>query len=356
MKSVGAHILLVAGGTGGHTLPCLALHGHLQKKRIPHKIITNDTTHFPAKHTLHLPVLPQKTQCFAFLKSVISHTKACKSFMHESRFTHIVLFGNVYGLPALLAYITQRISGQKCHLILHEQNALLGRMHRLTQFFAHKIALGFKKTQGISPLARHKAFYVGTPIRASFYKKTHNNPPASKQKSLLIVGGSQGANFFASQIFLKFLYSLDSHKSLLIYHQTPAPFVSSLRHFYQKLGVNAQVSTFFKNIDEILPKVDGVISRAGGSTLAEILACKTPAILIPYPFATDKHQKKNAQLLAKNGAALFITQSAVTPQTLSALAQKLLFDKDLRKNMRKNMEKMHRSNPCERICQLLKGS
>lgn len=348
-----ARILLVAGGTGGHILPCLALQKYLQKKRVFHKIATSSIDTFGTKHTLPLPVLPNKKRCVVFIKSLINHTKAYRDFIKKNTPTHIIFFGSIYCLPALFAYILYRLSGQKCRLILHEQNALLGRMHRLAQFFAHDIALGFEKTLGISPLSKHKKRYVGTPIREAFY---NHRPQATSQKtqSLLIVGGSQGANFFASQVFLKFLYYLDTHSTLTIYHQTPSPFVSGVRHFYQKLGINAQVSTFFTNMDEILPKVDAVISRAGGSTLAEIIACKTPSILIPYPLATDKHQKKNAQLLAKSGAALFLPQNVVTPHTLGALVQKLLHDKKLRANMRRSMTKAHCKNPCQRIHQILK--
>ena len=355
MKPVRKRVLLIAGGTGGHTLPCLALQKYLEKKRVFHRVVTSNTDDFKAKGTLHLPVLPKKKHGIAFVKELLAHVKAYRDFIKKNAPTHIILFGSVYCFPALIAYTLHRISGKKCRLILHEQNALLGRMHRISQFFAHSIALSFQKTQGISPLARHKTHYVGTPIRSQFYGRKSEKTP-KKHKSLLIVGGSQGANFFASQIFLKFLYSLDAHNYLTVYHQTPAPFVSSVRHFYRKLGVNAQVSTFFANMDEILPKVDGIISRAGGSTLAEIIACKIPSILIPYPLATDKHQKKNALFLAKKGAALFLQQNAVTPQVLGALVQKLLHDKNLRTNMCKSMAKIHCKNPCEKIHEILKRS
>jgi len=346
------HILLCAGGTGGHIFPSVAFSQYLREKRISSTVITNNPDMFPAHRNTHaVPMIRFKGTFLKFLKQIWDNTRKALNTLQKSKPSHIVLFGSIYCLPTFLAYLLWRAQGKNCRLILHEQNVVLGRMHRLAQFFAYRVALSFPKTRKVSSLTKSRTHHTGNPIRKKF-----RAPSPSRSKDtykVMIVGGSQGAVFFASKQFLKYIYQLDiPSENLEIFHQAPSPFVSGIRHFYRKCGITAHVQPFFHDMSDLLPQCHAIISRAGGSIIAEILETQTPAILVPYPRATDQHQLHNAQYLAKHAASFCIQEPDATPVVIGESLKSLLVRSKVRKKSISNMRKLIRKNSCSLLFQL----
>ena len=346
-------VLLVAGGTGGHTIPCSVLTNYLKQKRVKTCVVSDSETLFsaPNKLFIHLSALPQKKLSLCFVKDLMKKALFCFKLLREKKPSHIVLFGNIYCLPMLIAHIGTLFCFQSSKLILQEQNIVLGRFHRLAQYFAHKIALGFPHTKNVACILQKKAIHTGTPVR--LHTHTDSKQKTNKQKSLLILGGSQGANFFASQRFLNLFYECESMHLCKVFHQVPAPFVSTVQHFYKKIGVTAEVTPFFSNIETLLPHMTAIISRAGGSTLAEALSHGIPMLLVPYRYATDHHQRENASFLTQNNVALMLEEDDATPEALSECIKKLLNSEKTRLSMKKKMRTFSCKYSCQKIYKML---
>lgn len=336
-------ILLSAGGTGGHIAPASVLQTYFIAQNTRCAVITDQPHWFKEqKNVFASPYLKRKKSLF---KTLITLTKDRLNVFKTHKPQHLVCFGSLYCLPSFLAFLCWRMKGNACTLSLHEQNAILGRAHRLMQFFAKNIFTAFPNTQKISHLAKHKALHSGTPTRRA-------HPIANnKKKIIFIIGGSQGASVFADQVFMKSWYYIpeDIRKNLKVYHQAPRHFVNSTLHIYHKLGVEACVCPFFKNAPDLLRSSSVVLSRAGGSTLAEILHFKAPSILVPLPQSLDNHQLKNALALSKKNAAILLKQKHLSPQKCSEHILSLLTDTKKIKVLKEALKEF----PAKKTCSLI---
>ena len=157
-------VLFSAGGTGGHVVPCAVLYRYL-KKHARRTVITDQTHWFAESSGIFASPYLKRTR--SIFKSIVVLTKERLAIIKEQKPTHIICFGSLYCMPSFLAFLIWRLQGHSCKLLLHEQNAILGRMHQLMQYFASTIFTAFPTVQKISPLCTRKVVMVGTPTRSA---------------------------------------------------------------------------------------------------------------------------------------------------------------------------------------------
>ena len=215
-------------------------------------------------------------------------------------------FGTHTSLPTCFAALFLRVP-----MIIHEQNAVLGRANRLLSQYADTLVTSFSETEGIDPSTRQKVSCCGNPVRRQIIESrgtSYTLPSDDSDKfKILIFGGSQGASTMDDMISqaISFLPS-DLLSRLEITHQTRKESVDKVKNFYRSLGVRADISQFFVDIPDLLSQNHLIISRAGATSIAEITAVGRPAILLPFLHAVDTHQAINASSLVENNAAWLV--------------------------------------------------
>ena len=216
--------------------------------------------------------------------------------------------------------------------ILHEQNAVLGRANRWLSRRATFIAKSFKNTCGLDE-ERIPSRMTGNPVRNEIIASRDTLAPRLIEKgkvNLLIIGGSLGANFL-SNIVPAAVGLLDKQlrDRLIIKQQCRREDIQNVNAAYKKVGVKAELKTFFSPMSELLKKTHLVISRSGASTVAELAVVGRPAIFIPYPFAMDNHQQKNTTDLVEAGGAWCCEEKNITPKVLANVISKVITDPDV---------------------------
>ncbi len=214
--------------------------------------------------------------------------------------------------------------------LLHEQNAVLGRANRLLAPRVGRIATGFPETLGLRPADHARAVHTGNPVRPAILAvgEPSYRPPAPGQPiELLILGGSQGAHVL-SEIVPAALAALPAvlRAALRVSHQARPEDRAAVGEAYAQTGVAAQIESFFADVPQRLARTYLAICRAGASTVAELSAIGRPAVLVPYPYATDDHQTANARTFAGAGGGWVVAQAELRPDTLAAYLGDLLGD------------------------------
>jgi UDP-N-acetylglucosamine--N-acetylmuramyl-(pentapeptide) pyrophosphoryl-undecaprenol N-acetylglucosamine transferase len=211
--------------------------------------------------------------------------------------------------------------------LLHEQNAVLGRVNRLLAGRVDAVCTAYSQVERLPAKAADKVHLVGNPVREEV-KALRDQPfPALTQDGifrLLVIGGSQGASIL-SEVVPEGLALLPEHfrRRLQVTQQCREEDIERVRARYQELGIPADLATYMEDLPERLGWSHLVIGRAGASTIAELTAAGRPAILVPLPSATDDHQTFNAKEMARAGGARMIPQARFTAIELAKQMQKL---------------------------------
>ena len=307
-------ILIATGGTGGHIFPALSIIS--QQKFDRYLIITdrrgkNYFTKFLDEKNINAQMYVQKVISpsqkliinkfislfyfgISFLKSIVLVIK------HKPDIA--IGFG---GYPSISPILAAKFFG--IDTIIHEQNAVVGRANKLLSHISNLVALSFKDTKNIRS---YKNFiYSGNPVRDEFYKigKTKYELPKNKNKlNILIYGGSLGASFFSEYVTSIFCSMPEEiKKRIKIIQQVRKEDFQKVQDKYFQNKIECELNVFFENIFTKFSLAHLVITRAGGSTVAEIITSKKPAILVPYPNSLDNHQSENSQIIKGNGGWVF---------------------------------------------------
>lgn len=227
---------------------------------------------------------------------------------------------------------------------IHEQNSIPGLANRLLGKFARKIFISLPGSEKYFPAG--KTLLSGNPVRRELLalsrsinfqaENTSVAPPASHPFTILVLGGSQGAhrlNMLMVEAVEKTILSWPP--DLRIIHQTGEQDAGQVQSAYAQLGNRARVAAFFHDMAAIYNQADLVISRAGATTLAEIMVLGKAAILIPYPYAADNHQEENGRYLSNAGAARLFVENELTGEKLAGEITRLINDKDSRQQLGK---------------------
>jgi len=379
-------VFITSGGTGGHIIParCLAMELASKKtviflgdEKIPSYVKVSDT--FVSKVISSSQL--KKSPIFllkAVLKISYGIAQSLVLFIkHRPQF--VVAFGGYATFPILIAAVLMRTK-----IILHEQNAHLGKVNRIFAPFATKITLSFAQTSGILEKNISKTVFVGNPVRAeilSLHNKEYlvpefKNPEIRKDNkmgynvllasdfyeegaseelfNILVIGGSGGAKIF-SEILPKAFFNLsDEVKShIKITQQCRAELKESTFATYKSFNLNVTIDSFFDNMPELIAQSHLVIARSGSSSVFEFCAAKKPMILVPFALSADNHQEKNAQYLEKNGAAIVVSEKDFTINNLTDLLKNLINNRSELQKLSQNAAKIAVLNATKNLSELL---
>jgi UDP-N-acetylglucosamine--N-acetylmuramyl-(pentapeptide) pyrophosphoryl-undecaprenol N-acetylglucosamine transferase len=327
------NFVLAAGGTGGHMVPAHALAAELKSRGHGVLLITDERgARFPGLFKdapVHiLPAGRLGGGLIGLLKAfgaVVKGRAEAKRLYREHRPDAVVGFGGYPAFPSLIAANALRIP-----TVLHEQNAVLGRVNRLLAGDAAAIATAYETVDRLKPRSARKTVVVGNPVRDEVAKLGElPYPPFDDVAPLkiLVTGGSQGASVLSDVVpdGLGLLQPSLRHR-LQVVQQCRPDDIERVRRQYAELGIPAELMTYIEDMPEKLADAHLVIGRAGASTIAELTAAGRPAILIPFPSATDDHQTANAREMTQAGGARTIQQESFTPEVLARQIEAMAAD------------------------------
>lgn len=316
-------VLLMAGGTGGHVFPALAIAEALQERGIPvhwlgtrrgleARVVppTGITIHYVSISGLRgKGLLSLVTAPFKIIWAIWQSHRVLKTCQPA---VVIGMGGFVTGPGGVAAWLS------RIPLIIHEQNAIAGLTNQWLARLAQKVLEAFP---GTFP-ENYQAISTGNPIRASI--RMLSPPPPKKMYiplRILIIGGSLGAKVLNETVPEAMR---QVRGKIEIWHQTGELHIETMRQAYNQTPFKARVEAFIEDMGIAYQWADLVICRAGALTISELAQMGVPSILIPYPYAVDDHQTFNARFLADKGGAIFLPQTELTVEELAMLVNQLI--------------------------------
>ena len=327
------NFVLAAGGTGGHMIPAHALAAELRSRGHGVLLITDERgARFPGLFEgVPVHILPAGRLGggpIGWLKAAASVVKGraqAKRLYREHRPDAVVGFGGYPAFPSLLAASSLGIP-----TVLHEQNAVIGRVNRMLAGEAEAIGVAYDEIDRLKAKYSDKTVLVGNPVREEIARLGEMPfPPFDEVAPLkiLVTGGSQGASVLG-QVVPEGLGMLEPslRRRLQVVQQCRPDDVERVRNQYADLGIPAELTTYIEDMAAKLADAHLMIGRAGASTIAELTAAGRPAILIPFAAATDDHQTANAREMVRAGGARAIAQASFTPEVLARQIEALAMD------------------------------
>lgn len=325
--------VLAAGGTGGHMVPAAALAAELAKRGHKVALVSDDRgVRFPGLfdgiETHVLPAGRLGGGPLGYLRAagrIMAGRSMALRLFKDLRPAAVIGFGGYPALPTLLAAFRAGVP-----TVIHEQNAVLGRVNRFVAGRVSAIATSYDEVERMKPRWARKTHLIGNPVREAVLALRDRPYPIVDEEGIfrvLVTGGSQGATVL-SKVVPDGLALLPVHfrRRLQVTHQARIEDIDAVRAKYQAHGIPADVSTYITDMPEALAWAHIVIARAGASTIAELTAAGRPAILVPLPSATDDHQTANAREITNAGGARTISQRAFNATELAKQIQKLGLD------------------------------
>lgn len=318
------HYVLAAGGTGGHLTPAFALAHALERRGHQVALITDDRgAAIPGKPDfLSAHVLPagrfgkNPLTWFKGIAAVLEGRRMALRLFDGFAPSAVVGFGGYPALPALLAARSAGIAS-----VIHEQNAVLGRVNRLLAGGVNAIATAYPDINRLGEKHLEKIHLVGNPVRPDVLSlRDEPFPPFSEDAPLrvLVTGGSQGARVLSGIVPDGLAMLQPALRSRLQVTQQCRPEdIDAVRERYVSYGIPAELGTYFEDMAARLAGAHLFVGRAGASTIAELTAVGRPAILVPLPIATDDHQAANTREVVKAGGARAIRQERFTAEELA---------------------------------------
>ncbi|WP_447763691.1 undecaprenyldiphospho-muramoylpentapeptide beta-N-acetylglucosaminyltransferase [Sphingopyxis panaciterrae] len=324
------HFLLAAGGTGGHMLPAYALAGELIARGHRVALVSDDRgLRIPgAPAELETHVLPAGRVAggpLGWLKAALAIRRGRRmaiGLIREFDPAVVVGFGGYPSLPSLLA-----AGATRRPRVIHEQNAVLGRVNRLMAPRVDAVAVAYRNIQRYPAGHELKRHITGNPVREEVIAIRDDGFPPLPEDGifrLLVVGGSLGATVL-SEVVPAAIAMLPRAllDRLQVVQQCREDDIEAVRAKYAELGVAAECASYITDFPDRLRWAHLVIARAGASTVAELACAGRPAIFVPYPHAMDDHQKYNVVDLVEAGGAIAFQQSDFTASEVAKHIQRM---------------------------------
>ena len=326
MVSVKPHVLIMAGGTGGHVFPAIAVADELRSRGV-------NVSWMGTEAGMESRIVPKAGIPIHYIKVSGLRGKGVVGWVMAPFKLTIAIFqamaivsklkpasvlgmgGFASGPGGVAAWLLRR------PLVLHEQNAIIGMTNKLLSHFATRVMEAFPGAFN-DKLAEH----VGNPIRKDIFNLPEPDVRYKEHQGamrILIIGGSLGAKAL-NETVPKAIAQLPDSMSVEVRHQSGRNHLTDTCDVYKQNNVNAEVIEFIDDMAEAYAWADLVICRAGALTISELAAAGVPAIFIPFPFAVDDHQTLNAQYMVQAGAAKIMQQKDMTVTSLSECLQDLI--------------------------------
>lgn len=357
-------VLIAGGGTGGHLYPGIALARELLRRDpsarvsfvgtaqgIEARVVPREQFALDLIRVAGLKGKSRLERAKGFLLLPIAAIDAWR-VVSKRRPDVVVGVGGFASGPVLAVAALRGLP-----TMLLEQNALPGITNRLLARVVRAAAVNFEAALSYFP---RTGFVAGNPVRPEFFPAQNEeandrtNRPRDAAR-VLIFGGSQGAHAINVAVVEAATRLAASGLRLAITHQTGERDLDLVRAAYQRAGLAARVEAFIFQIDGEMKAADVVVCRAGATTLAELAASRTPAILVPLPTATDDHQRRNAEVFATTGAAIVIDERELQGEALASALRELMSDPERRARMSAAAKTLARPDAAERIADRLEA-
>jgi len=325
--------VLMAGGTGGHLFPAMALAQELRRRGHIIHLMTDERVSgyggdFPARD-IHIvpaatPSIRNPVKFAAAGLTILGGTAVSWRKLRRISADAVIGFGGYPTFPPFLAASLAGVPG-----ILHEANAVLGRANRALARFADVLALGFSDTR-YADRFRLEQVVTGNPVRDQVKAAAGQPYPIlgpSDPVRLLVFGGSQGARAFADLVppAIALLPEALRHRLRIVQQCRPED-LDRVAEAYRQAKVNVELAAFFDDLPVRMAGSHLVISRSGASTVAELCVIGRPAILVPLPGSIDADQRENARFVDAAGGGWIAEQATLSPQSLGTRLEELLTD------------------------------
>ncbi|MAF84509.1 MAG: undecaprenyldiphospho-muramoylpentapeptide beta-N-acetylglucosaminyltransferase [Gammaproteobacteria bacterium] len=327
-----APILIMAGGTGGHVFPALAVARALQgcdqqvvwlgsRHGIENELVPREGFPLEATRVSGLRGKGIWSWCLAPLKLLLAIYDALRVVIRLRPKLVLGMGGFASGPGGLAAWMLGK------PLIIHEQNSVAGLTNRLLAGFAREVLEAFPGSFSAGITVR----LVGNPVRQAIAALPEPSVRLAGRAGpirVLVLGGSQGARVLNELVPLA-VSLLGADQQCEVWHQSGRTDFTQTRATYKSAGLDVRVEAFIDNVAECYGWADLVICRAGALTISELTAAGLGAILVPYPSAVDDHQTKNARYLVAASAAVLIPQSELTAELLATELRRCCEDRTL---------------------------
>ncbi len=339
-------MLISAGGTGGHVFPALAL-GESLRKLGWNLIYVGRKNSFEEnmirQYKFQFSVIPASGffgksifNKIKFLLNLLAALIYWLKFIIRNQFKAVIVAGGFSSLvPLLGAIITNK------PFFILEQNRIPGRVTKYFARFAREVYLGFTLEKPI----RGSFYYTGNPLRQVLINQALKTKPIARNNNstVLVLGGSLGAR----TLNLAAIELANKYPNINFIVQTGKRDYDLIKTKIK--SENCRLVDFTLSPEENYSKASIVITRAGGMVLSELIAFGIPSIIIPFPFATDRHQEANARFLEKEGVSIILNQDRL--HELENVFSKLIMDKERLKRMRNKALRLARYDAAEKIAQ-----
>ncbi len=341
------HLMIMAGGTGGHVFPALAVAKELQAKGV--KI-----TWLGTRRGLESKVIPENNIDIEWvsveglrgkgtLSLLLAPFKLLRAMWQSASVIRRVKPDCILGMGGFVAGpggLVGRLMGKP--LVVHEQNAVAGLTNQALSKIASRVMSGFNNVEGLP----QSSTWVGNPVRESIISNDTNQAEegviGDGHINVLIIGGSQGAHSF-NQHFPEVFAKLANPK-LHIWHQSGRDRSKQVVASYKEQKINTKVTEFIDDMAAAYQWADVLVCRSGAMTIAECCAAAKPALLVPYPFSAGDHQVKNAQVMVDAGAGVMVSNEEITDVEMHNALSILLVSKQKLKEMGAQAYTLHKPN------------
>ena len=348
--------IIACGGTGGHLFPGIAVaevlreRGHevllfVSEKEIDSLALsTRSQFRFEKLPTVGFPSL-YSPRIFGFLRRFTESLSLCRSIYRKFKPQVVLGMGGFTSTAPILAGRMRGIS-----TLVHESNAIPGKANRLAAKIVGAVLLGFKEAAQFFPGV--KTEITGTPIRTELKRLDRQS---TRQKlglraevaTMLVMGGSQGASGI-NQAVIKSLPLLHN-APLQVIHLSGARDERLVADNYNREHIPAVVAAFHHHMEEVYSAADFAVARAGAASLAELAFFGLPSVLIPFPYAADDHQTRNAEIFAQAGAAFVVKESELSPEILSQKIRALVDHPEQLQRMSEKSAKLAPRDAADRV-------
>jgi UDP-N-acetylglucosamine--N-acetylmuramyl-(pentapeptide) pyrophosphoryl-undecaprenol N-acetylglucosamine transferase len=308
-----SRFLLAAGGTGGHVIPGLAVARELRQRG-------HQATFVGTRRGMEGKLVPAEgfelklidigplnsvsfTRKLTTMAQLPFTTLGCLRDSSDAVFS---MGGYVAGPPVMAALI------RRTPVVVMEPNAVAGFTNRMIGRFVSRALISFDETARYFPAGRTQA--TGLPVREEFFRIAPK--PRSATLNVLITGGSLGSRTLNQAARQSWPLFRKSGLSIRLVHQTGASAFEQLRDDFAQSGLDGEIVPFIANMPEAFAAADLIVCRSGAGTVSELAAAGRPAILVPFPFAADDHQARNAEAMERGGAAHLVRDSEMTGEKL----------------------------------------
>jgi UDP-N-acetylglucosamine--N-acetylmuramyl-(pentapeptide) pyrophosphoryl-undecaprenol N-acetylglucosamine transferase len=352
--------VIACGGTGGHLFPGLAVAEVMRERG--HDVLLfvseKEVDAVALKEHPEIPVekLPSIGLPSPFSPAILGFARRFNESLARCRTIYVrfkpqVILG-MGGFTSTAPVLAGKLRGVPT--FIHESNAIPGKANKMTARLVRAVLLGFKECAPFFPRVRTEV--TGTPIRHELRRLDRK---AAREKleldtnttTLLVMGGSQGASGI-NQAIIRSLPALPE-TALQIIHLTGVREEKLVADNYRRANVRAFVAAFHHHMEELYSASDFVVARSGAASLAEIAAFSLPSILIPFPFAADDHQARNADIFGKAGAAIVVRESEIPSDALARQIRSFIDDPARLRKMSKACARLATGNAASMVVETM---